>query len=248
MTSGIVTGPDVIKPLLFIVIVVHDVIIEPCGCQGVTMALILWAVIWYVPIDPAISIIRRLELDQELHLRTIMKLEQIISLLEFCLKTTYFKFQGRFLEQLQGAAVGSPISPIAASLYMEDFETKAINTVEYPPKMWKRYVDDTCVVIDSAKKDSWTWSILTDPCIQFTTENAKADGSIPFLDTIVIHFPSHLMKPMLKTWQKLVSLQIIYSVIENLDLSVVYRKEICLQNKEYISGTDEKVWIWLSHT
>ena len=31
------------------------------------------------------------------------------------------------------------------------------------------------------------------------------------------------MKPMLKTWQKQVSLKIIYSVIENLDLSIMYR-------------------------
>ena len=44
-----------------------------------------------VPIDPAIQIIqRRLEVDQELCSRTTMKVEQIISLLEFCLKTTYF--------------------------------------------------------------------------------------------------------------------------------------------------------------
>ena len=72
-----------------------------------------------VPIDPVINIIRRkLELDQELHLRTSMKVEQIISLLEFCLKTTYFQFQGRFFEQLQWAAMGSPISPIVAKLYM----------------------------------------------------------------------------------------------------------------------------------
>ena len=46
-----------------------------------------------VPIDPAINIIRRkLELDQELHTRTSMKVELVISLLEFCLKTTYFQF------------------------------------------------------------------------------------------------------------------------------------------------------------
>ena len=50
-----------------------------------------------VPIDPAINIIkRRLEMDQELNLKTTMKVEQIISLLEFCLKTTYFQFQDRF--------------------------------------------------------------------------------------------------------------------------------------------------------
>ena len=70
-----------------------------------------------VPIDPAIHIIqRRLELDQELHSRTTMKVEQIISLPEFCLKTTYFQFQGRFYEQIRGAAMGSPISPIVANL------------------------------------------------------------------------------------------------------------------------------------
>ena len=65
-----------------------------------------------VLIDPAIQIIqRRLELDQELHSRTTMEVEHIISLLEFCLKTTYFQFQGRFYEQFSGAAMGLPSAP-----------------------------------------------------------------------------------------------------------------------------------------
>ena len=63
----------------------------------------------------------------ELHNRTTMNVEHITSLLEFSLKTTYFQFQGRFDEQLHGAAMGSPIRPIVANLYMEDFETKAIS-------------------------------------------------------------------------------------------------------------------------
>ena len=87
-----------------------------------------------MPIDPAITIIRRkVELGQELHLRTSMSVEHIISLLDFCLKTTYFQFQGRFFEWPQGAAMGSPISPIVANLYVEDFEIKVINTAEHPP-------------------------------------------------------------------------------------------------------------------
>ena len=89
-----------------------------------------------VPIEAAINIIqRRLELDQELHSRTTMKVEHITSLLEFCLKTTYFQFQGSFYEQISGAAMGSSISPIVANLFMEDFEVKAINTAKNPPKM-----------------------------------------------------------------------------------------------------------------
>ena len=65
-----------------------------------------------VPIEAAINIIqRRLELDQELHSRTTMKVEHITSLLEFCLKTTYFQFQGSFYEQINGAAMGSPHQP-----------------------------------------------------------------------------------------------------------------------------------------
>ena len=32
---------------------------------------------------------------------------------------------------------------------MEDFETKAINPAEYHLRIWKRYIDNTCVVIYS---------------------------------------------------------------------------------------------------
>ena len=80
-----------------------------------------------VPIESAITIIRnKLELDPELYHRTTMKVEHITSLLEFCLKTTYFQFQGRFYEQLHGAAMGSPISLIVANLYMEDFKARPL--------------------------------------------------------------------------------------------------------------------------
>ena len=121
-----------------------------------------------------------------------MEVEHIISLLEFCLKTTYFQFQGRFFGQLQGAAMGSPISPIVANLFMEDFEIKAINSAVNPPKVWKRFVDDTFVVIDSARKECFLEHINNmDPHIQFTSEDAKPDGSLPFLDTMVLPQPDN---------------------------------------------------------
>ena len=108
------------------------------------------------------------------------------------MKTTYFQFQGRFFEQLQGAAIGLPSAPIVANLFMEDFEITAINSAVDPPRVWKRFVDDTFVVIDSARKENFLVHInITDPHIQFSSEDAKPDGSLPFLDTIVLPQPDN---------------------------------------------------------
>ena len=65
-----------------------------------------------VPIEPSIKIIKQhLEKDKELHQRTSMSVHHIIMLLEFCLKNTHLVFQGRFYEQTEGAAMGSPSKP-----------------------------------------------------------------------------------------------------------------------------------------
>ena len=136
-----------------------------------------------VPIDPALNIIKDLlDKDNTLKKRTVMEVGDIILLLEFCLKNTYFSFQGQFYEQTEGAAMGSPVSPIVANLYMEYLEQKA----PYHPKFWGRYVDDTFVIHKEANKQSFLQHINSvDPAIRFMVEDNKEDGSIPFLDTIV---------------------------------------------------------------
>ena len=42
--------------------------------------------------------------------------------------------------------MGSPLPPIVANLFMEDFEAKALASARLLPKLWKRYVDDTNVI------------------------------------------------------------------------------------------------------
>ena len=140
-----------------------------------------------VLIKPALKIIKKLlEEDQTLQQRASMTVNNITCLLEFCLNSTYFTFQEKFYEQVEGAAMGSPISPIVAKLYMEDFEMRAINTSPQPPLMWKRFVDDTCVIIKAAQKQSFLDHINSiDQNIQFTAEEARPDGSIPFLDILI---------------------------------------------------------------
>ena len=75
-----------------------------------------------------------------------MSIPQITSLLEFCLTNTYFLFQGKYYEQVQGAAMGSPISPLIANIFMEEFEVKALSSTCHPTSLWLRFVDDTFVI------------------------------------------------------------------------------------------------------
>ena len=86
-----------------------------------------------VPIDPPLKIIKDLLVkDPTLKDRTVIGIDDIILLLEFCLKNTYFSFQGQFFEQVEGVAMGFPLSPIVANLYMEYLEQKALNTAPHP--------------------------------------------------------------------------------------------------------------------
>ena len=38
--------------------------------------------------------------------------------------------------------MGSPLSPMIANVFMEEFELKALKTVKHPPKFWGRYGDN----------------------------------------------------------------------------------------------------------
>ena len=126
-----------------------------------------------------------LENDPTLKDRTVLPVKNIILLLEFCLKNTYFSFQDQFYEQVEGAAMGSLGSPIVANLYMEYFEQKALSPALHP-SLWQRYVDDTFFIQKEVDKEDFLQFINSvDPAIQFTVENSKEDGIIPFLDTIV---------------------------------------------------------------
>ena len=140
-----------------------------------------------VPIPPVLKIIEeKLKEDQELSRRTNMNTRHIIKLLEFCLRSTYFVFQGQHFEHVEGAAMGSPLCPIVANIYMKHFEARALETAPHPPSIWKRYMDDTFVILKTAYKEEFFHHLNSiEEKIQFTAENTRADGSLPFLDTLV---------------------------------------------------------------
>ena len=87
------------------------------------------ALLILVPVDANISIVKNTLLqDPVLPHSTPLSIQHIIILLEFCLKYTYCLFHGKYYEQVHAVAMGSPISPLVAKLFMEEFESKAINS------------------------------------------------------------------------------------------------------------------------
>ena len=115
-----------------------------------------------------------------------MSVDNIICILELFLNNTYFMFQGKYFEQVKGAAMGSSISPIVANLYMGNFEVEAIGSAPHPPYLWKRYVDNTFTIIQSSHRNEFLKYINSiDEHIQFICEDQREDGSMSFLDILI---------------------------------------------------------------
>ena len=118
--------------------------------------------------------------------------EKLIKLLEFTLTNCIFRFNKKFYKQLQGAVMGSPVSPVIGNIYMEYFESLAIPSSPTLIKWWFWYVDD---VHSATRKDQVNklqeHLNSIDPHIKFTIELPGTDG-LPFLDTLTKPTPNSI--------------------------------------------------------
>ena len=140
-----------------------------------------------IPTDKALVIIRkRLEEDTTLFDRTDLPIDDIMDLMEMCLNCTYFTYQGKIYQQIFGTAMGSPLSPVVANLYMEDLEVRAIATARHPPKFYRRYVDDSGMVHKTRFIEEFLDHLNSmDDHIKFTIEREE-NGQLPLLDTLMM--------------------------------------------------------------
>jgi len=110
--------------------------------------------------------------------------DDVLTLLKHILTSTYFCFGGQFYEQTDGVALGSPLSPLIANFFMEDFEKKTIEQATHKPVCWFRNVDDTFIIWPHSKEklaEFLNHLSGTHNKIQFTMEKEEEDH-LPFLD------------------------------------------------------------------
>lgn len=51
----------------------------------------------------------------------------------------------------EGPAIGKPLSPFLANLFMGRFELEILNDFQYFPRIWTKYVDYIFGVFDTSK-------------------------------------------------------------------------------------------------
>ena len=111
--------------------------------------------------------------------------DEVMQLLKLVSKNCVFTIQDKFFKQLQGAAMGSPCSPVVANIYMEYFENIALGPeLPIPVKDWKRCVDDVFSIIPKGNRNTMLQYLNSiDPHIKFNIEQPNKEGVIHFLDT-----------------------------------------------------------------
>ena len=64
-------------------------------------------------------------------------------------------------KQIDGVSMGSPLRPIIAYIFMDDFENKQVkNLCELGVKSWDRFVDNIFVILKEKSKDELVLNYL----------------------------------------------------------------------------------------
>ena len=109
-------------------------------------------------------------------------------LLSFACSNMYFIFQNKIYQQTDGVAMGTPLGPTLANIFLCHHEQIWLQNCpsSFKPLFYKRYVDDTFLCFKQSDHiDSFLQYLNSQhPNINFTAERA-IDNSLPFLDLAV---------------------------------------------------------------
>ena len=158
--------------------------------NGIMCSLDVCSLFTNVPLDETIDI----ALDKLYSLSDPPTLSRSVlqKLLEFATMKSHFLFDGQYYDQIDGVAMGSPLGPVLANIFMCHFEEKWVMSGQVCPSFWYRYVDDTFTMFENKDTANGFLQYLNSRhnSIKFTIE-FEQDNEIPFLDILVKRCPNN---------------------------------------------------------
>lgn len=152
-----------------------------------------------IPIKLALEVIS--EKWEKIAPHTSLPKDEFIYGIKSCLESTIFQFEDNFYKQINGLAMGGPVSAAIANLVLEYMEEKILSALPFRLLFYKRFVDDViiCCHKDDLERIFQFFNSFNENFI-FTLECEK-NGSISFLDVLITRksgrfFTSWYQKPI----------------------------------------------------
>ena len=140
-----------------------------------------------LPLDETIEICVKKLFKSKKNVKGMNK-KQFKTLLEFATKKSFFLFNGKFYVQTDGVAMGSPLGPTLANVFLCHWEEIWLKKCpkQFQPLYYRRFMDDTFVLFksenDVKKFHKYIGSRHSNMSFTFETEN---ENCLPFLDVLV---------------------------------------------------------------
>ena len=120
------------------------------------------------------------------------------SLKELILRCTFniqFLFDGMYYRQRDGVAMGSPLGPILADIFLAKLENQQLSSTISEFDLYLRYMDDTFVICNADVNQAELLRKFNGghPAIRFTIETEN-NNKLPFLDVLLERTESDSLK------------------------------------------------------
>ena len=121
--------------------------------------------------------------------------ENLKELFNYCTKYSNFTFNNKHHDHINDVAMGSPLAPIFAHLFMSNLEENIDKYKGKKPEVYYRYVDDIFMILNGTQKDIKRFKKFVntlETTIRFTVE-VQMNNKLPFLDVMIERIEANLI-------------------------------------------------------